>query len=80
MQEIYDASIIGTVSGAGPSGASNSINILKTGINNNKQRSLIKEAGVSNAVELFEGDIMPQGLDFTSIPNGGVKIDAELNL
>ena len=80
MQEIYDASIIGTVSGAGPSGASNSINILKTGINNNKQRSLIKEAGVSNAVELFEGDIMPQGLDFTSITSSSVKIDAELDL
>jgi hypothetical protein len=80
MQEIYDAAIIGTVSGAGPSGASNSINILKTGINNKKEKSLVKEAGVSNAVELFEGDIKPQGLDFTSIPNGSVRIDAELDL
>ena len=80
MQEIYDAAIIGTVSAVGPSGTSNSINILRTSINNKKEKSLVKEAGVSNAVELFEGDIKPQGLDFTSIPNGSVRINAELDL
>ncbi|MHC4316893.1 MAG: hypothetical protein ACYSW3_31010 [Planctomycetota bacterium] len=80
MQEIYDAVIIGTVSGAGPSGASSSINILKTGINNKKQKTLINEAGVNNAVELFEGDVNRQELDFTQINGTDVKINAELDL
>ena len=79
MQEIYDASIIGTVSAVGPSGASSSINILKTGINNRKERSLLKEAGVENATQLFEGNLKPQGLDYSSIPNVSVKINAELD-
>ena len=80
MQEIYDAAIIGTVSGAGPSGGSSSINILRTGINNKKQKTLINEAGVNNAVELFEGDVNRQELDFTQINGTDVKINAELDL
>ena len=80
MQEIYDAIIIGTVSAVGPSGGSNSINILRTGINNKKQKTLINEAGVNNAVELFEGDVNRQELDFTQINGTDVKINAELDL
>lgn len=80
MQEIYDAAIIGTVSGAGPSSASSSINILRTGINNKKQKTLINEAGVNNAVDLFEGDVNRQELDFTQINGTDVKINAELDL
>ena len=80
MQEIYDAIIIGTVSAVGPSGSSNSINILRTGINNKKQKTLINEAGVNNAVELFEGDVNRQELDFTQINGTDIKINAELDL
>jgi len=80
MQEIYDAVIIGTVSGAGPSGSSSSINILRAGINNKKQKTLINEAGVNNAVELFEGGVNRQELDFTQINGTDVKINTELDL
>jgi len=58
MKEVISSGIIGTVSGAGPSGATNSINIIKTGINNKKQQNLVKEAEVNNAIELFEGEAL----------------------